>query len=159
MLPTVLDIGCGIGEPMGRYLIEQGCSLTGVDFGAGDDRHLREPPASADMAGSGYAVIVPGRSLQRHPSLGSFFHLCHDDQRRMFPVFRAHAAPRAMLIFTSGPAYGEAMGTFEGEPLYHASLDSAEYRALLDENGFAVVAHPVEDWTCGRHTIWLAQPQ
>ena len=31
MLPTVLDIGCGIGEPMGRYLIEQGCSLTGVD--------------------------------------------------------------------------------------------------------------------------------
>lgn len=85
----------------------------------------------------------------------SFFQLCHDDQRRMFPVFRAHAAPRAMLIFTSGPAYGEAMGTFEGEPLYHASLDSA---ALLDENGFAVVAHPVEDWTCGRHTIWLAQP-
>jgi len=29
--PIVLDIGCGIGEPMGRYLIEQGCSLTGVD--------------------------------------------------------------------------------------------------------------------------------
>ena len=58
----------------------------------------------------------------------------------MFPVFRAHAAPRAVLMFTSGPAHGEAMGTFEGEPLYHASLDSAEYRALLDENGFAVVA-------------------
>ena len=74
----------------------------------------------------------------------------------MFPVFRAHAAPCAMLIFTSGPVYGKAIG-FEGEPLYHASLDSAEYRALLDENGFAVVAHTVEDWTCGRHTIWLAQ--
>jgi SAM-dependent methyltransferase len=29
--PTVLDIGCGSGEPMGRYLIEQGCSLMGVD--------------------------------------------------------------------------------------------------------------------------------
>jgi hypothetical protein len=87
----------------------------------------------------------------------SFFHLCHDEQRRMFPVFRAHAAPRAVVMFTSGPAHGEAMGTFEGEPLYHPSLDSAEYRALLDENGFAVVAHAVEDRTCGRHTIWLAQ--
>jgi hypothetical protein len=66
----------------------------------------------------------------------SFFHLCHDDQRRMFPVFRAHAAPNAALMFTSGPAHGEAIGSFGGEPLYHASLDPAEYRSLLDRNGF-----------------------
>jgi hypothetical protein len=49
------------------------------------------------------------------------------------------------------------MGILEGEPLYHASLDTAEYRALLAENGFAVLAHMVEDLTCGRHTIWLAK--
>ena len=66
----------------------------------------------------------------------SFFHLCHDDQRNMFPVFREHAAPRAALMFTSGPAHGEAIGSFGGEPLYHASLDPAEYRSLLDRNGF-----------------------
>ena len=75
----------------------------------------------------------------------------------MFPIFRTHAAQRAALMFTSGPAHGVAIGTFEGEPLYHASLDPAEYRALLDKNGFAVVAHAVEDPTCGGHTIWLAQ--
>ncbi len=60
-------------------------------------------------------------------------------------------------MFTSSPAHGEALGTFEGEPLYHASLDAAEYRALLDENGFSVVAHTVEDRACGGHTIWLAR--
>src|SRR5690349_21544397 len=87
----------------------------------------------------------------------SFFHLCHDDQRRMFPVFRAHAAPGAALLFTSGPAHGVAIGAFEGEPLYHASLDSAEYRELLRENGFTVVAHAVEDLSCGSHTVWLAR--
>jgi hypothetical protein len=26
------------------------------------------------------------------------------------------------LMFTSGPAYGEAIGTYRGEPLYHGSL-------------------------------------
>ncbi len=87
----------------------------------------------------------------------SFFHLCHDDQRRMFPIFRAHAAPRAVLMFTSGPAFGVAVGTFQGEPLFHASLDGAEYCALLEESGFAVVEHAVDDPTCGRHTVWLAQ--
>ncbi len=87
----------------------------------------------------------------------SFFHLCHDEQRRMFPIFREHAAPRAALMFTSGPSHGEAIGACQGEPLYHASLDGAEYRALLEANGFAVVAHVVEDPACGGHTIWLAE--
>ena len=94
----------------------------------------------------------------------SFFHLCDGDQRQMFPVFRQHAAPKAALMFTSGhsegPAIGssgEAIGSFGGEPLYHASLDPAEYRSLLDQNGFRVVSHVVEDPTCGGHTIWLAQ--
>jgi hypothetical protein len=87
----------------------------------------------------------------------SFFHLCYDDQRRMFPVFRAHAAPNAALMFTSGLVHGEAIGSFGGEPLYHASLDPSEYRSLLDRNGFHVVSHVVEDPNCGGHTIWLAQ--
>ena len=75
----------------------------------------------------------------------------------MFPVFRKHAAPRAALMFTSGPAHGEAIGGYKGEPLYHASLDAAEYRALLNANGFEVVAHVVENPDCGGHTVWLAR--
>jgi hypothetical protein len=87
----------------------------------------------------------------------SFFHLGHDDQRAMFSVFRRHAAPGAGLMFTSGPAHGEAVGTFRDEPLYHASLDAEEYRALLADNGFVVKAHVAEDPHCGKHTVWLAQ--
>jgi len=98
-----------------------------------------------------------GRSFNGILAWDSFFHLCQDDQRRMFPIFRSHAAPRAALMFTSGPRHGEAIGVFEGEALYHASLDCAEYLALLDENGFVVVAHMAEDPACGRHTVWLAQ--
>jgi hypothetical protein len=46
--------------------------------------------------------------------------------------------------------------TGEGEPLYHASLDAAEYRRLLAEQGFVVQDHVVEDPDCGGHTVWLA---
>lgn len=75
----------------------------------------------------------------------------------MFPIFGAHAARNAALMFTSGPSFGEAIGTFAGEALYHGSLDPAEYRALLALQGFEVVAHVVDDQTCGGHTVWLAQ--
>ena len=54
-------------------------------------------------------------TFSRSPCLtrmGQFFPLCPEDQREMFPVFRKHAAPKAVLMFTSGPAYGEAIGTY-----------------------------------------------
>lgn len=75
----------------------------------------------------------------------------------MFPVFAAQTAPSAALMFTSGPEAGEAIGSFAGEPLYHASLAPQEYRALLDRYGFDVVEYAANDPTCGGHTIWLAQ--
>jgi hypothetical protein len=75
----------------------------------------------------------------------------------MFPVFRAHAAPSAPLMFTSGPSHGEAIGQLCGEALYHASLAPDEYRALLAANEFDVVDQKSEDPDCGGRTIWLAR--
>jgi hypothetical protein len=60
-------------------------------------------------------------------------------------------------MFTSGPSHGESVGSYCGEPLYHASLAPEEYRALLGENGFDVIAHKAEDPDCGGHTVWLAR--
>jgi hypothetical protein len=87
----------------------------------------------------------------------SFFHLSPENQGTMFPIFRKHAASQAALMFTSGISHGEAIGTYKGEPLYHGSLDEAEYYSLLNENDFDVVAHAIEDAACDYHTIWLAQ--
>jgi len=42
-------------------------------------------------------------------------------------------------------------------PLYHASLDPAEYATLLDGIGFDIVAHVVEDPQAGGRTVWLAR--
>jgi hypothetical protein len=98
-----------------------------------------------------------GQRFQGVIAWDSFFHLTFDDQRRMFPVFAAHAAPGAPLWFSSGPRHGEAIGNLHGEPLYHASLDPEEYRTLLAANGFSVVAHVAEDPACGGHTVWLAR--
>lgn len=155
--PVMLDLGCGTGEPIGCYLAEHGCELTGVDSAPEmidlcQARLPRQTWCVSDMRS-----LSLGRTFDGIIAWDSFFHLDPDDQRRMFPTFRVHAAPRAALMFTSGPDYGVAMGTLEGEPLYHASLNGTEYHALLAENGFDVVAHAVEDPNCGRRTIWLAQ--
>ena len=160
LLPSagpILDLGCGSAEPMAAYLIELGDLVVGVDSSPAmiDACRKRFPEQEWIVADMRHLALQ--RRFSGILAWDSFFHLCHDDQRQMFPVFREHAAPDAALMFTSGPAHGEAIGNFGDEPLYHASLDPAEYRSLLDRNGFRVVSHVVEDPDCGGHTIWLAQ--
>jgi hypothetical protein len=58
-----------------------------------------------------------------------------------FPIFKRHASPGAALMFTGGGSHGEAVGSYHGETLYHASLAPEEYRTLLKSNGFRGVAH------------------
>ena len=154
---VVIDIGCGSGEPISRYLIENGRKLIGVD----------SSPAMIDLCKARFPrerwVVSDMRSLALGCEVNgilawdSFFHLRQDDQRGMFAIFRRHAAPKAALMFTSGPGEGEAIGSFEGEPLYHASLSQDGYRALLDREGFDVVSFAAEDPDCGGHTVWLTQ--
>ena len=154
---SVLDLGCGSGEPIARYLVEAGHVVTGVD----------SAPTLIELARSRFpdhAWVVDdmrrlklGRRFAGLMAWDSFFHLSHSDQRAMFPRFAEHAQPGAALLFSSGPSHGEAMGVFEGEALYHASLSPDEYTALLADNGFSVISHLAEDAECGGRTVWLAQ--
>jgi trans-aconitate methyltransferase len=154
---SILDLGCGSAEPIASYFIEKGCALTGVDSSS----------ALIDMCKSRFPdqtwIVNDMRTLalgQRYDGIlawDSFFHLCPEDQMQMFSIFKNHAAPHAVLMFTSGTVHGEAIGEFQGEPLYHGSLDTAEYQSLLNHNGFAVVSHVVEDPASGGRTVWLAQ--
>lgn len=153
----ILDIGCGSAEPMADYLIGLGHPVVGVDSSTAMIDACRGRFPTLEWIVADMRELALPRQFSGILSWDSFFHLSYDDQRRMFPVFRQHAASNAALMFTSGPAHGEAIGSFGGEPLYHASLDPAEYRSLLDRNGFRVVSHVAEDPGGGGHTIWLVQ--
>jgi SAM-dependent methyltransferase len=154
---SVLDCGCGAGEPIARYFSGRGYAVMGIDSSVAMVRMFQ-----ARLPGQ-HALVADMRTLSLtetfHGILAwdSLFHLTQSEQRQMFPIFRAHAAPRAALMFTSGTSNGEAIGLLGGEPLYHASLDASEYRKLLEDQGFDVVATVAEDQTCGGRTVWLAQ--
>lgn len=153
----VLDLGCGSAMPIAGYLIGLGHPIAGVDSAPAMIAECRRRFPQQVWTVGDMRQLALGRRFCGILAWDSFFHLSYEDQRRMFPIFREHAAPDAALLFTSGPAHGEAIGQFGGEPLYHASLDASEYRSLLGRNGFRVVSHVADDRDCGGHTIWLAQ--
>jgi SAM-dependent methyltransferase len=154
---AVLDLGCGPGKPMAAYLLAQGFDVCGVDSSPTMISLCRENFPGQQWLVADMRTLALPRCFEGILAWDNLFHLNHDDQRRMYSIFRAHAKPGAPLLFTSGPRHGEAVGNFRGEPLYHASLSPDEYRALLAANGFTVVTERMEDPDCGGHSVWLAR--
>ncbi len=152
----VLDLGCGMGEPIAKYFIDAGYRVTGVDAAPAMLAICRARWPDGGWIEADMRALDLGRRFDAIVAWDSFFHLAASDQRTMFARFAAHAAPGARLLFTSGLAAGEAIGDLFGDTLYHASLDPDEYRALLADAGLRVLRFTPEDPECGGHSVWLA---
>ena len=154
---TILDIGCGSGRPIAVELVRRGCAVTGVDGSATMLSLFRRNLPRCPAYLSDMRALSMGSRFAGLLAWDSFFNLSPSDQGPMFARFAAHACPGAALMFTSGNEEGSAIGELEGERLYHGSLAANEYRALLREHGFTVVAHVANDASCGHLTVWLAR--
>jgi SAM-dependent methyltransferase len=154
---SVLDLGCGSGRPVAQHMHARGLQATGADssptmISLCQNRLPHHQWMVADMR-----RLRLNRRFDGILAWDSFFHLGPDDQRRMFAVFAEHAAARAVLMFNAGPAGGEAIGCYQGDPLYHASLAPDEYAALIGGIGFEVIDHAINDPRAGGRTVWLCR--
>ncbi len=154
---TILDLGCGGGSPVALHMVAQGFRVTGVDSSPTLISLCRARMPDQEWIVGDMRSLALGRKFDGVLAWDSFFHLRHKDQETMFGIFAAHAAPAAMLMFNAGPGHGEAMGSYRGDPLYHASLDASEYRALLADSGFELIEHSIDDPAKGGRTFWLAR--
>lgn|GEM_PF-325147 len=154
---TVLDAGCGTGDPLASYIAERGFRLTGIDSTPAFLALARERVPQGEFVEGDLRDFDLGRQFDGILAWDSFFHLSVAEQRKCLARLAAHARPSAVLMFNSGGDEGEAINPLFGENLYHASLSPAEYRAILRQHGFAILHHAESDPSCGGRTIWLAK--
>lgn len=154
---SVLDLGCGTGEPIAQFFINKGFKITGVD---GSKKMIEL--CKKRFPGEKW-IVSDMREINLHQQFDvvlawhSFFHLDHDSQRKMFKIFSAHTKPGGVLAFTSGEEEDEIWSDNGGQMLYHASLSIKEYEKLLSENAFKILLHKIHDPECGEATVWVAQ--
>lgn len=85
---SILDLGCGGGEPIARYLVDQGHAMTGIDTApdliALCEKRFPRFPAHAWSVADMRRLFL-GRTFNGLLAWDSFFHLRADDQRRSSP--------------------------------------------------------------------------
>lgn len=153
---AVLDLGCGTGEPIARYLGERGCEVTGVDFsaamlGIARGYHPHGKWIEADFRDLDLAMRFSGII-----AWNSFFHLTRDEQRSCIPRLARHLSAGGAVLLTVGPNEGEVIGHVADRPVYHASLSPDEYAERFAKVGLTVESFVANDPDCAGHSVLLA---
>ena len=153
----ILDLGCGAGDPISRYLIDNGFLVSGVDISAKmiglcRTRFPRHRWINADMR----RVAMDGH-YDGVLAWDSLFHLRGEEQAAMIERIGTWLAPGGRALFNTGPAKGNSIGNNYGEALYHASLDPSEYRAALARAELIEVDFKPEDAAAGGRSIWFVR--
>lgn len=154
---SVLDLGCGSGDPIGAYLIERGVQLTGVDGAEPMVALARERFPQARWVHADMRDYEPAQRFDRILSWDGSFHLSQEEQRTLLGKLVGWLNPGGALLLTIGHEAGEVTGAVEGETVYHASLDPEEYRERLEAGGMTVEALVLEDPAIDFHSLVLAR--
>lgn len=154
---SILDLGCGTGEPIAQFFIGKGFKVTGVDGSKRMIELCKSRFPNEQWIVSDMREINLNQQFDVILAWHSFFHLDPDSQRRMFKIFATHIKLGGILAFTSGEDEGEVWSDNGGQMLYHASLSTKEYEKLLSENLFQALLHKVRDPECGEATVWVAR--
>lgn len=155
----MLDLGCGSGRPIAEAFLAAQHLVTGMDCSPRMLDLARERfPHGTWIEGDMRDLNLP-KQFQAIVGWDSFFHLGADEQRVLIPRLATHLAPGGFLLLTTGPRAGSAWGRVAGGPVWHDSLDPAEYLDRFGVVGLSLVRQVSEDPQTGGHTVWLLRKE
>ena len=154
---TILDVGCGTGEPIAQHILAQQYEVVGLDISPKmieivSQRFPEQKWLCTDMR----TLYLP-QQFEGLISWGAFFHLTPDEQRSTLPRFIQHLASGGVLLLTIGHEEGDVTGMVNGEEVYHSSLSRTEYEKILVQNYCQLLDVVLQDSSCQHHSILLAQ--
>ncbi|MGH7557216.1 MAG: class I SAM-dependent methyltransferase [Gemmatimonadota bacterium] len=151
----ILELGCGHGIPISRFLIQSGFELFAIDSSVRmisrfratfpDTRAQRATIQESDFFNTSFDAVV---------AWGVLLHLTGDEHAGAVAKVSEHLVAGGRFFFTAADEAGTTESTMNEVDFRYFSLGSANYRRLLEENGFVLVDEHRDLWD---NYVYVAQ--
>ena len=157
---TILDLGCGTGEPIAKHIIARGFRVTAID----------ESQKMLDIA----SRVVPEAELiradmsdadlpQKFAAAVAWDSIFHVDRRRHQAIFRKLAdaiTPGGKLLLSVGGSDGGEEGftsEMHGHTFFYSGYAPDETKRMLEAEGFEILLWEIDDPSSHGHIAALLQ--
>jgi cyclopropane fatty-acyl-phospholipid synthase-like methyltransferase len=155
----VLDVGCGAGIPVDRYLVQHGHAVTGIDISRRQIELARRNVPQAQFEVMNMLDLQVGQfRVDGVVSFYAIFHTPRNRHRRLLETFRSFLRRGGVLLITMGAEPWEGTEPdFHGVEMYWSHFGSAQNRPLVEAAGFTVDTDEIAVSGDERHQVILAR--
>ncbi|SCF20017.1 Methyltransferase domain-containing protein [Micromonospora saelicesensis] len=161
---AVLDLGCGCGVPVARFLANAGHRVTGVDISDVQiERARRLVPDGTFLRADATRLDLPPASFDAVVCLYAFIHMPLADQPQLIKSIATWLRPGGWLLTTVGNTAwtGTEDNWLDGPAtMWWSHADASSYRSWLRQAGLTIIAEDfVPEGSSAHALFWAQRPQ
>jgi SAM-dependent methyltransferase len=158
---AVLDLGCGCGVPVARFLASVGHHVTGVDISDVQiERARRLVPTGTFLRADATRLDLPPASYDAVVCLYAIIHMPLADQPRLIEKIASWLRPGGRLLITAGDSAwtGTEDNWLDGPAtMWWSHADAHTYRSWLQRAGLTITAENFVPEGGSGHALFWAQ--
>ena len=136
----VLDVGCGAGVPVARFLIDSGFKVVGIDFSENMLRLARKSvPEAVFIKKDMNKLDFKENSFDGMTAFYSIIHVPREGHSSLFTNFQRILKPGGIMLVCMGPDQWEATEEYMGTKMFWSQHSPEKSLQLVKNAGFQII--------------------
>jgi ubiquinone/menaquinone biosynthesis C-methylase UbiE len=151
----VLDVGCGAGVPVAKFLVDSGFEVVGVDFSENMLRLARKNMPQISLIRKDMTKLdFADNSFDGLTAFYSIIHVPREKHSLLFKSFNRILKPNGIMLACMGPDEWEATEDYYGTKMFWSQYSPEKSLRLVKDTGFEVIFDKVLERGKERH-YWI----
>lgn len=154
----VLDVGCGAGIPVAKFLVDSGFEVVGIDFSENMLRLARKNmPQTTFIRKDMTKLDFADNTFDGLTAFYSIIHVPREKHSLLFKSFNRILKPNGIMLACMGPDEWEATEDYYGTKMFWSQYSPEKSLQLVKDAGFEVIFEKVLERGKERHCWVLAR--
>lgn len=154
----ILDIGCGAGIPIDKFLIENGFNITGIDISSEQIKLAKQNLHKGNFFVKDMSEIdFPKNYFDAIISFYAIFHIKREEHQKLFDKLFSILKPNGYLLVTMGSEEWEGIEDFHGSKMFWSHYGVDKNLEIIRNSGLKIISHEIDTSGGEKHLFIFVQ--
>jgi len=154
----ILDLGCGAGKPIDRFLVNRGHKVIGVDISRKQIKLAkRNVPEARYVAKDISSLRKEEYKVDAVISFYTILHIPRETHQELFYIINSFLPEGGLVLVTMGSSEREGIEDFYGVEMYWSHYDPEKNREIIERAGFEVILDEIDASRIDKHQVIIAR--
>ncbi len=155
---TILDIGCGAGIPIDKYLIDKGFKVIGIDFSEKQIELAKQNIPQGQFEVKDMMKLKDNEyKVDAVVSFYAIFHTPRETHQELFRKINSFLPKGGYFLGTMGSSDWEGSEEFHGVKMWWSHYNAEKSIEIIKNAGFEIVFEEIDSTKGERHLVVLAR--